>query len=165
MEIGFIPAACGGSPVECWVPGAYFEGTKSFPYDDAIARTRVVATRGALKGVLWHQGEADSRPGRVEFYHGRLVDLFERLRRDLGNPDLPILVGQLGRFPGADWSPERENVDSIHQLIAVSDSRVGFVSSDGLSSKEDLLHFDATGLDEFGRRYAAAWERLISGSP
>lgn len=160
VTIGFIPAACGGSPVEAWTPGYFFKATGSFPYDDALARVRAVQDRGVLKGVLWHQGEADSRPERAGGYEARLTDLFARLRRDLDAPELPILVGQLGRFPGKDWTEGRTKVDQVHQAIAVTDPRIGFVSSDGLLPKSDLVHFDGASLDTFGERYAQAWREL-----
>ena len=162
VQIGFIPTACGGASVEVWVPGAFLEGTQSHPYDDALARVEAVRHRGELKGILWHQGEADSRPDRVEPYRQRLAGVFWQLRHDLGEPDLPIIIGQLGQFAGKEWTEERYEVDAIHQWIARSDDRIEFVSSEGLTAKEDLLHFDAAGLDEFGQRYAEAWAKLVA---
>ena len=40
VTIGLVPAACGGSKIALWEPGIYFDKTDSYPYDDAIARTR-----------------------------------------------------------------------------------------------------------------------------
>lgn len=160
VDVGFVPAACGGSPVEVWVPGAYYEPTRSHPYDDALARVAAVRNRGELKGILWHQGEADSRPERVGLYEARLGELFARMRRDLGDADLPILVGQLGRFPERPWTEDKERVNAIHQRIAAGDPNIGYVSAEGLTAKDDLIHFDTAGLVELGRRYAEAWETL-----
>jgi len=160
VEVGFIPAACGGSSMEVWVPGAFYEPTQSHPYDDAIARVATVRSRGVLQGILWHQGESDARPERVDFYEDRLRALFARLRRELGNDELPILVGQLGRFPGKPWEAGQIKVDAVHRAMAANDPHIGFVSAAGLTAKADLVHFDTAGLDEFGRRYAAAWEKL-----
>ncbi|GAB5562891.1 MAG: sialate O-acetylesterase [Synoicihabitans sp.] len=160
VEIGFIPAACGGSPVESWQPAVYFTPTDSFPYDDALARVRAVREKGILKGMLWHQGESDSPPARAIDYEQRLSELFARFRADLGVADLPILVGQLGQFPEKPWTPGRAQVDAAHQAIAQKDRWIEFVSSTGLGAKDDMVHFDAPALAEFGRRYAAAWQRL-----
>lgn len=162
VQVGFIPAACGGSPVEVWVPGAFFEPTRSHPYDDAIARVEVVRHRGQLKGILWHQGEADSNPDRADAYEQRLTQLFARFRQDLGDARLPILVGQLGLFEGRPWTEERHQVDAVHQQVARHDDRIAFVSAAGLTAKPDLVHFDATSLDELGRRYAAAWAQMMA---
>ncbi|MDB4385543.1 sialate O-acetylesterase [Opitutaceae bacterium] len=160
VTVGFIPAACGGSSVEVWAPGVYFEPTSGFPYDDAIARVRAVRSRGKLMGVLWHQGEADGNPGRIDHYARRLPELFARFRRDLGEPNLPIVMGQLGQFPGKLVKPERERANEIHREVAGNDPRIVLVSSAGLSAKDDMVHFNAASLDEFGERYARAWREL-----
>ncbi len=51
ITIGLIPAACGGSPISTWEPGAYFADTKSPPYDDAIQRAKLAMKDGTLKGI------------------------------------------------------------------------------------------------------------------
>ena len=160
--VGFVPAACGGSPLEMWEPGAYFAATKSYPYDDAIARTRhaVELSGGTLVGVLWHQGEADSRPERAGSYRKGLESLIARFRRDLGNTRLPFVLGQLGRFAGKEWDESRVQVDAAHQAIAASDPNIAFADAEGLTSNPDMVHFDAESLDEFGRRYARAWAEV-----
>ena len=166
VTVGFIPAACGGSPISAWFPGEYFEGTQSLPYDDALARTKqaLALSGGQLMGVLWHQGESDSRPERVHDYAQSLASVFARLRADLGKPDLPIITGQLGQFSGAEWSEAKHAIDAIQQEVAAADPRVEWVRSDGLGSLADLIHFNATALDEFGERYAAAWVKLEQNS-
>jgi hypothetical protein len=44
--------------------------------------------------------------------------------------------------------------------LAVNGTRVAFVSSQGLTHKGDVLHFDSPSLREFGRRYAHAFLML-----
>ena len=143
------------------MPGQYFEPTKGYPYDDAIARFEVVKSRGELKGMLWHQGEADSNSERAPKYEERLQTVFGNFRRDLGQADLPIVIGQLGSFAGKEWSDARRQVDAVHQEVAKADPRVGLVSAAGVESKADLVHFNAVSLDEFGERYAAAFRELM----
>lgn len=157
ITIGLIPAACGGSPVETWEPGGYHSQTKSPPYDDAISRTRTALKDGILKGILWHQGESDSRPERARIYQKKLRELFSRFREDLDSSDLPIIIGQLGKFTGKPWSTDREQVDRAHQTIARRSDGIAFVISDGLTPNEDLVHFDSKSLREFGKRYARAY--------
>ena len=145
-----------------WEQGAYFAATKSHPYDDAIARAHHAAnlSGGTLMGVLWHQGEADSRPERAEGYRKGLESLIARFRRDLGDARLPFVLGQLGRFAGKEWDESRAQVDAAHQAIAAGDPNIAFADAEGLTSNPDMVHFDAKSLDEFGRRYARAWEEL-----
>lgn len=53
-EIGLVPCAEGGSPLERWEPGKDL-------YVRAVKRMKAaLATGGRLRGILWHQGEADS---------------------------------------------------------------------------------------------------------
>ena len=66
--IGLIPCAVGGSPIEAWQPTKYYEPTKSYPYDDALKRTKTAMQTGTLKGVLWHQGESDSDSGNAMIF-------------------------------------------------------------------------------------------------
>jgi hypothetical protein len=49
--------------------------------------------------------------------------------------------------------------------VAASVPFTAFVSSDGLASKSDKLHFDAPSLREFGKRYAAAFATLEAQAP
>jgi hypothetical protein len=159
-RIGLVPVAVGGSPISSWEPGALDTATKTHPYDEAIARARVAMRDGQLKAILWHQGESDGNPTLAPLYAERLRALIERFRRDLGQPDLPVLIGQLGRFDGSPWSPSRELVDSVHRALPSQMSNVAFVSSAGLKDKGDKTHFTAEGARELGMRYAEAYFRL-----
>jgi hypothetical protein len=156
-DVGFIPAACGGSPIATWAPGEYFDGTNSHPYDDAIARARRALSSGTLKGVLWHQGESDRSTSLAPRYGRALTELIERFRHDLQAPDVPFVIGQLGQFSGAGpWDESARQVDRAQRSVATQVPFAAFVSSAGLTSKPDNLHFDTASLREFGKRYAVA---------
>jgi hypothetical protein len=157
VTIGLIPVACGGSPISTWEPGAYFDQTTSHPYDDAIKRAKIAMEQGTLKGILWHQGESDGDPRLAPIYKAKLEELIARFRKDLDAPDLPFIVGQLGQFEKAPWSQATKMVNDAHIAVAKELKNVEFVSSDGLLSKSDNLHFDAPSQREFGKRYAEAY--------
>ena len=100
-SIGLIPAAFGGSALEEWKPG-------STHYSEAVRRTRAALRNGRLRGILWHQGEADSKDESLAGSYAHRFDTFIRqLRADLGAPDLPIIVGELGRFYGTGQTAAR----------------------------------------------------------
>ena len=160
VSVGFIPAAVGGSPISSWAPGAYYEETKSHPYDDALARARPALARGTLTGILWHQGESDRSAELAPRYERALSELIARFRRDLNAPKVPFLIGQLGQFAGAPWDEYARSIDRAQRQVAASVPLCAFVPSDGLAAKPDNLHFDAPALREFGRRYAAAFAEL-----
>ncbi|MBC2592885.1 sialate O-acetylesterase [Ruficoccus amylovorans] len=161
ITIGLIPSACGGSSITHWAPGAYFDQTQSHPFDDALSRTRLAMKDGTLKGILWHQGEADSTPELSPLYKHRLEVLIERFRTEFNDPQLPFIIGQLGHFPQRRWTEERQHIDRAHREIAKEVQLVGFVSSEGLTSKPDNLHFDAASQREFGQRYAEVYRELV----
>ena len=160
-RIGLVPAAVGGSPISSWAPGALDSATKTHPYDDALARMRVALRSGRVRAVLWHQGESDATPALSVLYAGKLRALIARFRADLGDPNLPFVIGQLGRFEGKPWSESMIRVDSAHRAIAASVPHVAYVSSEGLRDKGDKLHFDAASQRVFGARYAAAYFGVV----
>jgi hypothetical protein len=159
-RIGLIPAAVGGSPITAWAPGVRYAETGAYPYDDAIRRARIAMRDGELKAILWHQGESDANAQAAPLYAERLRALVERFRADLGVPDLPVIVGQIGRFEGKPWSPSHEMVDAAHRALPSGLPNVRYVSADGLAHKGDTLHFSAPAARELGRRYAEAYLTL-----
>ena len=160
LHIGLVPAAVGGSPISAWEPGALDTATGTHPYDDAMARARVARRAGRFHAILWHQGESDATPARSVLYASRLRTLIARFRRDLAEPDLPFIIGELGQFPRSSWSAAKVRVDSAQRAIAATTPNVAYVSSDGLTHRGDSLHFESAGARELGRRYAAAYLEL-----
>lgn len=161
IVIGLVPAACGGSPISTWEPGAYWEQTKSHPYDDAIKRVKRARQDGVLKGILWHQGEGDSNEKSSPNYAEKLRALIERFRDDLGVDKLPFIIGQLGQFEGNPWNDFKRQVNEAHASMPESRPNVGFVGSDGLRAMEDNIHFNAGSLRVFGRRYAEVYMEIV----
>lgn len=156
-SIGLIPAAFGGSALDEWKPG-------SLHYTEAIRRTRAALRDGRLRGILWHQGEADAKDeGLAHSYLKRFDAFIRQLRTDLDAPDVPVIVGELGRFyrnrPN-DGAKYAEVVIAQLRQVPGSVQHSAFVSSEGLTDKGDSTHFDTPSLHEFGARYAAAFLRL-----
>ena len=160
VTVGLIPCAVGGSPIASWQPGGYHKQTKTHPYDEMLPRLRVALQSGTLKGILWHQGESDSNPRSAPQYESRLSDLIQRLRGEVGDPELVFIAGQMGRFPERPWDEHRMAVDAVHQSLPKRVKKTAFVSSERLSHKGDNVHFDAASYRELGRRYAKAYLNL-----
>ena len=152
-----IGAAFGGSAISEWAKGARH-------YTAAVARARAALKVGKLAGILWHQGEADSKDESLAGSYAHRFDTFIRqLRADLEVPDVPVIVGELGRFyrdrpnGGARFADVvNAQLKQIPELVRHST----FVSSEGLTDKGDATHFDTRSLHEFGARYAQAFLRL-----
>lgn len=157
ITIGLIPCAVGGSPIDAWTPGSYYDPTKSHPWDDAMRRAKIALRAGTLKGILWHQGESDSSAQLAPSYAGKLHDLVARLRAELAAPEVPFIAGQLGKFADVPWNEFRTQVDRAHRDLPQQVKRTAFVSAEGLVHGGDKVHFDADSARELGRRYAAAY--------
>lgn len=162
VTIGLIPCAVGGSPIDSWQPGYFYNATQSHPWDDALRRAQLALRAGTLKGILWHQGESDSTREFAEGYAVKLQALIARMRSALGAPNVPFIVGQMGRFEGSPWNDYKIQVDRAHRELPEKLARVAFVSAVGLKDKGDKTHFDTASYRELGRRYAEAYLRLVS---
>jgi hypothetical protein len=162
IHVGLIPAAVGGSSIVAWEPGAVHGQTGSRPYDDAIARARTAMRQGRLKGILWHQGASDATASLAPAYEARLEALVRRFRGDLGSPDLPVLIGLLGRFAERPWDRWRMRVDDAHRSLAGRLPHAAAVSVEGLGHKGDTVHFSAPAARELGRRYADVYLRRFA---
>jgi hypothetical protein len=153
VTIGLIPAAFGGTSLDEWKPGDKL-------YKNAVERTKFALKSGKLSGILWHQGEADSNDeAKARSYRERFTAFVQTLREDLGAPDVPVVVGELGEYLK---SPYSKIVSEQLAIIPLSVPHTAFVSSAGLHPKSDIVHFDTPSLREFGRRYALAFLSLDS---
>ncbi len=160
VTVGLIPAACGGSSIRQWEPGAYWRQTRSHPYDDAVQRTRRAQQDGTLKAILWHQGESDANAGGLPEYEPRLTRMIAAFRRDLQMPDLPFIAGQLSRPAKGRWSENRSRFDAALRRALNASPPSALVPSDGLTLNRDRIHFDRKSQQEFGKRYFEAYRSL-----
>lgn len=103
-------------------------------------------------GMLWMQGERDaSYPEAAPLYEENLAYLIERIRSDLGNPNLPFIYGQIN--PPEWLSPAVEEVRAAQAEIERAVHCTKMISTEGLSKHIDGVHYDARGLLELGRRF------------
>jgi hypothetical protein len=150
VNIGLIPCAVGGTPIEHWVPGAYDQATNTHPYDDAIERITAAMKYGTVKGVIWHQGEANSKPEKAKVYLAQLSELITRIRTLVDNPNLPFIVGELGRY-----RPAYQNINAELAKLPAMIPYTDVATTEDLVHKGDTTHFDGRSAQELGRRFAA----------
>ena len=156
ITIGLIPCAVGGTPLKRWGKGGDL-------YEQAIARAKTASKDGVIKGMIWHQGESDSdKQANADSYGTRLTGMIADLRKDLGQPELPIVVGQLGEFLALtpDKFPHAATVQAAIKKIPDTVPRTGYADSAGLGHKGDKLHFNAEAAKELGIRFARAMTGL-----
>ena len=158
VVIGLVPVAVGGSAISSWQPGGFHEQTNSHPYDDALRRLKTALPAGTLRGILWHQGESDSKPELAAVYSEKLSELIQRFRREAGG-DVPVVVGTLGDF-FVKKNPAGATVNQILKTLPSRIPRTACAEATGLTDNGDQTHFDAASARELGRRYAAAMRKL-----
>ena len=153
-SVGLIPASDGGSSIDEWQPGELL-------YDHAVSEARLAQRTGVIRAILWHQGEADCHPARAAQYAPKFLHMFRSLKKDLDLPDVRIYVGGLGDYLAKnEVDPNLANYDSVNTVLrtlAAENDDIRFVSAEGLTSKEDNLHFNTESLRLFGKRYFAAY--------
>ncbi|MCP5115833.1 MAG: sialate O-acetylesterase [bacterium] len=160
-RIGLIPCARGGTSILAWQKDAEPHPRFGPMYADTVRRVRAALNDGELKGILWHQGESDTK--RAGDYEELVPRFFGDLRRDLEAVDVPLVVGLLGNWREND-PKQREGAIRINAVFRNLPQRIqsaAWVDSAGLTNKpDDPSHFNAASYRELGRRYAAAMEKL-----
>lgn len=63
----------------------------------------------AIKGVVWYQGEANSRPRQAEKYQQKLALLISSWRKDWGQGDFPFYFVQLPNLGAPTTEPVQEH--------------------------------------------------------
>ena len=160
--IGLIPCAEGGSPLSRWEPGCDL-------YTNAVSRTKAaIAQGGRLRGILWHQGEADAwKKELAESYSRRLTNMVTQLRSELGlGAALPFVAGEIAPFYGAviERLGGTSSLGRVNEEIWLAISLLpncGLVSIDGIEPGPDGIHYSTECAYELGRRYAREMQRLL----
>ena len=153
--IGLIPCAIGGTSINSWQPGGHDSATKTYPFDAAMERLQKGLETGELKGIIWHQGEADSPTEKRKDYLEKLAVLIDRWRKLVQNPKLPFVAGEIGHFNEVH-NAFNHYIQQLPELVKTT----AVVSADQLKDKGDHLHFDAASANELGKRYALKMQEL-----
>jgi sialate O-acetylesterase len=101
--LGIIGVDAGKSMSMVWDPRLMDKGPMPPPpylYGPMIQRVIDTGGYGHLKGMLWYQGESDAVefPEASKDYEDNLLTFIDRVRKDTGNPNLPIIMMQLSRL-------------------------------------------------------------------
>ena len=157
VVIGLIPCAEGGTELKLWEKDGRL-------FSNAIARATVASEKGTLKGVLWHQGESETYPPKVEAdvvsYGVRLARMIRDFRGATQAGEIPFVVGKLSE--SYDEHPLGKFVNRALENLSNEVERVAFADSKGLAKTWDLIHFTTEDQIEFGKRYAAAMSKLVT---
>ncbi len=159
--------------------------------DRALTRLNMTLreTGGILRGILWHQGGADSNnPDCASSYADNLSQLAARLRQEArqdgrgsqargSEANIPFIVatqsrGDDERGEFSTFNSSKVQVDAAQRSVSQYIAHADFVNNDDLvppqyaCGQTSCVHFGAQALREQGRRYYAAMKRVwnVSGA-
>jgi len=124
---------------------------------------RIKANGGKVAGILWYQGESDCNPDDARAYDARMTELVNAFRSDLGQPDLPFYLVQLGIWVSDGANGGNESWNSIRETErtwAAKTPNVGMVSAIDMTL-DDGIHLSAASQKRLGKRLAD----VVSGNP
>jgi hypothetical protein len=157
VSILLLPSAIGGSSISQWLGDSSYRGVRLLT--NASQLLQIGKRYGAIKGILWHQGETDALTlERIRAYNTRLKTLADTFRTIAGNDRLPLLIGELGSF-SADHD-RWEEINIRIRSVAAGDSRMHVVPTGDLNHKGDSVHFDSNSLRLMGKRFAEKYLHL-----
>jgi len=164
---GFIATASGGTTMKQWDPALRRLGGESL-YGSMWMSLRAVGQ--PIAGVLWFQGESEALPALARAYTQRMRRLVSAVRRDLGQPQLPWLMVQIGRFIKSGsfaetaWpDPKSWNrVQERQRLLPKVISNCAVVPSIDLEL-DDCAHLGAAAFSILASRLANAAAGFICG--
>lgn len=149
-----VPNAIPGVSIDVFLPGQQ-------SYNSMVSRARMAQERGEIRGILFHQGEANTN---APDWVGKVAQVVASLRSDLGiGESVPFIAGELP-FDGC-CSSHNPRVNQLPNSIP--NTRI--VSAQGLATYPEpsgelvgqRLHFDVGAQRELGRRYAAAFLQAV----
>lgn len=161
-RLGLVPCGIKGVDIDFFRKGVISKRRPEFPippdnhwagaYEWVIHRARLAQKAGAIRGILFHQGESDS--GKADWL-AKVEELVRDLRADLKiGESVPFLAGELYR--GGRCASHNEQVSLLPHRIANS----FVISADGLTGS-DQYHFDLPSQRELGRRFGQAMIEVL----
>lgn len=155
ISVLLIPTAVGGSSITQWLNDSEHRKVKLLTnFKEKVA---LGMRFGALKGILWHQGESDAKPDDVPQHYNRLSELFHRFRGIAGNDKIPIILGELGSYSTNElWPKINEQLNSY----VSSDPYAGLIKTSDLQEKGDKVHFNSEAQRTMGERYASVFMKM-----
>ena len=163
VRVGLVPCAIAGSKIRDWLSG---DRNAENPMLNTLVNVQdAMKAGGVLKGILWHQGEEDCTPENAPRYGKDLETMVDQIRKAVGDPDLPFLVGQMS--PEGINSREKQMVNDVHKNLPNRVPNCAFVNATDLQSADprDVDHFSPDSYRELGERYADAYAHLLNHGP
>lgn len=145
--IGFILVTAPGAGIKEWDYESEFYVKIR---DKVITALNELPNKATIDGILWHQGETDWADS--DYYTSKLNDLIRNFRGESWfGSNRPFICGETVVAPVNN---------RLMALNTDGDDWTGCVSSDGVPTFLDGLHFSADGLRIIGTRYATKYIQM-----
>jgi sialate O-acetylesterase len=163
MPIRIVGAQTGGSMAKKWDPDLHDSAGNSF-YAETI--DFVLRAGRTFKGIVWYQGESDAVTLEdAPLYEEVFPRFIDRLRTDLGDPQLPVVLVQIARVVsgirhGSPLQAERDTGDRSWEIVRDAQRRIASTRTDlHMVSAIDLplddpIHLNWEGQRRMGKRLA-----------
>ncbi|MCY2931306.1 MAG: hypothetical protein NTV86_17825 [Planctomycetota bacterium] len=158
---GLLACAHGGSSMTQWDPALRKLGDRSL-YGAMLRRFRKNGSRVA--GLLWYQGCSDASPEASGLYTKRMKAFIAAVRRDFGDPNLPVVVVQISRVTawGGDGARHWNSVQDQQRRLSEVVRNCAVVPAIDLAL-DDGIHIEGRDQNRLGRRLAYAMNVLRTG--
>jgi len=161
--IGLINCAEEDSELSDWMKGGKY-------YAKAVEKTKLAMKTGILRGILWHQANAEMKNADPSTYTENIGKIAMDLRKDLDSPDflpIPFVGGKLVTYP-YKLDKEKDQFKGLNDTLQktfTDTDRSGLVESKGLKDSGDGIRFDTESMGEMGKRYAESMLYLEGKEP
>ncbi|MHB9026877.1 MAG: sialate O-acetylesterase [Armatimonadota bacterium] len=157
---GVIASAHGGTSMSQWDPKLKRLGGRSL-YGAMLRRFR--KNGGKIAGVVWYQGCSDALMDVAPHYTKRMKDLVAAMRKDFGDPTLPVAAVQISWVCGGGWAAEHWNsIQEQQRRLPEVIRNLAVVPAIDLPL-DDCIHVSGFGQRRLGRRLAEAMHHLRTG--
>ena len=125
----------------------------------AIGRLEQMGYQPQIKAFIWVQGWSDAFASEASAnnYEKNLTEFFQYIRRDFGNPSLPIVFSQINPDIKVKWAPP---VYAAQAAVAAADRNSIMIPSTDLTLLEDGAHFTPDSYITLGNNLADAYFKL-----
>ncbi len=162
VPIAIIPGPLGGSSLATqWQRDFDDPLNRNTLYGSLLYRTRLQEYGAAPAGLLWFQGESDAITTSPDYYRRLLLELIARYRADLGDVDMPFIVGQLGTY-AFSFIPTWIAVQEAQRRVAREDPQVALATAIDQPTW-DTIHYTVEAYKTIGSRFALAALETIYG--
>jgi hypothetical protein len=161
LAIGLIPCAKGNTAIEQWQRRL----ADTTLYGSCLKRSLAASTMGNIEGILFFQGETDALdpqqyPDRLlsaADYESKFVTFVHDMRRDLNQPNLPLVFAQIGSHAAPEAFVNWAVVQA--QQAQVKLPCAAMITTDDLSLM-DGVHYTTESYRIIGQRFAEAMADL-----